>query len=158
MKKVIKKAGTPKTQPTPSLDLIKQWKELLRKNRLSVTQARLDLLTMLYKSKSPLSVADISKALLSKCPDQTTLYRSIQSLLKTGLLNSVDLGDRLNRYEYSKINSTAHHHHVTCRSCGLVTCVDLCLDSTLIQKIEKLGFQKIQHQLSFQAECQNCYG
>ena len=132
------------------------WAAQLKEKGLSVTEARTQLLETLKNSKKPLSIIELSHRLKARSPDPATIYRNVLALEKNGLLNSVDLGDRAMRFEISSKESSHHHHHISCKNCGKIECVPVCLPKEMIARIEALGFQDVNHQLSFQATCNNC--
>ena len=132
------------------------WAASLREKGLSVTEARTQVLNTLKKSKKPLSILELAQTLKTRSPDPATIYRNVLTLEKNGLLNSVDLGDRVMRFEIATQHSSHHHHHISCKSCGKIQCVPVCLPKEMISRVEALGFQNVNHQLSFQATCKNC--
>lgn len=143
--------AAPLRRPEPRLDL----KAELKLKGLSITAARVELLKVLQKSRRPLSIADISQKLKTQAPDPATLYRNVLQLEKAGLITSVELADRITRYEFAAAKAH-HHHHISCTRCKKIECVAVCVPPSLIEQVRALGFSQVAHQLSFQAICKDC--
>jgi Fur family ferric uptake transcriptional regulator len=91
----------------------------------------------------------------SKAPGLTTVYRSLESLVSLGLVQSVDLGDGERRYELVKPGE--HHHHLVCQSCRGSVHLDQCLIEELEEGIrQKYGFQVKGHILEIFGTCKDC--
>ena len=89
----------------------------LRMSRVSVTPARIAILKALAKHPKPITLDVLKRALGTKV-DRITLYRSLESLEKIGLIHRSGLG-----YEVSI--GRAHHHHAVCTECGLVEDIEV---------------------------------
>lgn len=90
-------------------------KELIRDLGLRATTARIALITMLQKTATPLSIADLAKQLEGTDMDKATIYRNIVTLQKEGLVRQVDLHQDHAFYEW---NDQSDHHHVVCIKCN----------------------------------------
>src|SRR5579862_6426477 len=55
---------------------------------------------------------------------RATVYRTVEVLLKEGLLDRVEFADGTHRY---RVCGERHHHHVTCTRCHRVIEVETCL-------------------------------
>ncbi|MBP7796020.1 MAG: transcriptional repressor [Elusimicrobiales bacterium] len=93
-----------------------------------------------------------------------TVYRTINSLVKSGVLNKFDFGDGKAKYELSDShNGKMHHHHLVCNRCGkIVEYSDLIDDEKILfdklQNIlsKKYGFDIKGHTLHFYGLCPKC--
>jgi Fur family transcriptional regulator, ferric uptake regulator len=93
---------------------------------LRCTAARLAVLGELQHSTSPLSHAEIARALAPLELDRGTVYRNLIELSGSGLVSRLDLGDHVWRFELRKngpANQTEHPHFL-CTGCGQVSCLD----------------------------------
>lgn len=88
-------------------------KELLKSSGYKATSARLAILDVFSKSRKPINAESVYKKLTSKKLDQATVYRTIISFEKSGILRRVDLRKDSVHYELAD----KHHHHIVCTSC-----------------------------------------
>ncbi|MFJ9536917.1 Fur family transcriptional regulator [Streptomyces sp. NPDC101225] len=90
---------------------------LLRHHGLRCTPSRLSALKLLSVSGSHLSSAEVSAELkrLGLPIDQTTVYRTLETLTETGLAHAIH-GPGPKRYGVS----SEPHHHTVCETCGQV--------------------------------------
>jgi Fur family ferric uptake transcriptional regulator len=93
---------------------------------LRCTAARLAVVGELQRSASPLSHAEIARALEPLDLDRATVYRSLMELSESGLLSRLDLGDHVWRFELRENGrgEAAEHPHFLCTECGEVSCLD----------------------------------
>jgi Fur family transcriptional regulator, ferric uptake regulator len=93
---------------------------------LRCTAARLAVLGELQRSPSPLSHAEIARALASLNLDRATVYRNLMELSESGLVSRLDLGDHVWRFELRENGQgeTAEHPHFLCTECGEVSCLN----------------------------------
>lgn len=134
---------------------------LLKQKKLRTTPIRKLLIESLAKSPYPLSAIDIKLILQQQdtlC-NKTTIYREIQSLVRSDLLKEVDFGEGKKRYEITN----SHHHHLVCQKCKRIKEIDLDLTKfeeqllILQNKINNFSDFKInQHNLEFFGICKVC--
>lgn len=134
---------------------------LLKQKKLRITPIRKLLIESLAKSPYPLSAIDIKLILQQQdtlC-NKTTIYREIQSLVRSDLLKEVDFGEGKKRYEITN----SHHHHLVCQKCKRIKEIDLDLTKfeeqllILQNKINNFSDFKInQHNLEFFGICKVC--
>ncbi|GAB4010361.1 MAG: Fur family transcriptional regulator [Bdellovibrio sp.] len=129
-------------------------KNYLQKHHLSVTRARVDIITFMEKNHGPFSVEDLMNQIAGNY-DRATLYRNMKSLQECGLVKEVNLGEGFTRYEFVG-GHHHHHHHIICRVCQKIKTLDLCFIEKFNQTIKKLGFSDIEHQLEFVGTCSEC--
>lgn len=85
--------------------------------------------------------------------DYSTVYRAVEVFERAGLVERVDLGDGLARYEAPR----RHHEHVRCDTCGRVAEVPGCALETVSREIEvKTGYRLRGHSLVFSGVCPQC--
>ena len=90
--------------------------ELLKDKGYKITPARLAILGLFAKSKKPIDADNVYRKLASKNFDQATVYRTITSFEKSGILRKVDLRKDSTHYELAE----EHHHHIVCTNCEIV--------------------------------------
>ena len=120
---------------------------------LKITKARLAIFEILVKIKHPETVQNIYKKL--KNIDLVTLYRTIGSFEKNGLLRRVDLHKNSVYYEIN----TNHHHHIICKKCGVMEDFSICDINLLTKKITaKASHFKVinEHNFELFGVCNDC--
>ncbi len=80
-----------------------------------------------------------------------TVYRTINSLLDTGWLNTVELPGDSPRYERS---GSGHHHHFQCRSCTSVFEIRGCPGD--LAGLTPAGFVLEGHEVVLYGQCERC--
>ncbi len=131
-----------------------EFRDTLRKEGLKATPARIKLLQLFDKTKKPLSIKEIQKALKFEKIDQATLYRVINALKSSNMLHQVDLQHGHDDYELA---SKIHHHHIICEHCGKIK--DIVFDTEDLEKkaLRLGGFSTIKnHSLEFFGVCNVC--
>lgn len=126
---------------------------LLREKKLRATPHRVALLVALAETRKPLTAEELhdkGKA------DLVTVYRTLQSLLKAGLVREVRFKDASVRYEFVH---GEHHHHLVCTSCGIVDELPECDVRSLEAKALAASgtFASVdEHSLEFFGTCTGC--
>lgn len=124
-----------------------------------LTKGAKKVLEVLERSSELTTAQDIHSQLRSEdledAPGLTTVYRSLESLVTLGLVQSVVLGDNERRYELVKPGE--HHHHLVCEICRESVHMDSCLVEELEAAIkDKYGFQVRSHVLEMFGLCKDC--
>ncbi len=82
-----------------------------------------------------------------------TVYRNLGILVKQGFVNRLDFGSGFDRFEAT----TLPHHHFVCESCGRVTDLDLPVDHSLTQKLQKAtGYAATRLEIRLYGLCEKC--
>src|SRR5579872_5643643 len=102
--------------------------ELLKKNQLSVTAGRKQILEYFFQQDGALSHSDIEKKAGGKF-DRVTVYRTLQAFLEKGLIHSIPTADNSIRYALCKDDCSAGQHrddhvHFICNHCGNAVCLE----------------------------------
>ena len=126
-----------------------EYSALLKTHQLKTTPARLSILSLL-SDKHLLSIDELFLHLKRKT-DWSTIYRTVQSLERVGIVRPIWMNDGIKRFELND-----HHHHIECTQCGRLTEIDSCSIEKLERKLKKMGFENIQHRLEFSGVCQPC--
>lgn len=132
-----------------------EYRPILKQAGLKATSERLFLLDTLKNAETPLSVKEIKEKLSKTGVDQATIYRNMETLIKSGLVRLVNFQHDHNHYEIVNEN---HHHHLICEKCAKVVDVSKCDTSKLEQQVKELGgFASINsHALEFFGLCKSC--
>ena len=93
-------------------------KEMLKEKGYKATPARLAILDVFSKIKTPLNAEVIYKKILRmkqlKNINEATVYRTLFSLEESGILKKIDLRKNSAYFELSN----NHHHHMVCTQCN----------------------------------------
>lgn len=102
----------------------KQARRMLKEADLYCTESRLTVLDILARSGKPLSQDQIARQPGGRCFDKVTIYRTLESLLRVGLVHKAFMDKRAWHFELAH-NCTKHqcHPHFTCTSCGDTHCL-----------------------------------
>ncbi len=109
----------------PNLAATERLRVRIREAGLRCTAARLTVINVLSRSKSPLSHAEIAATVAPLGFDRATVYRNLIEMAEAGLLSRVDLGDHVWRFEL-RGEGQEHandHPHFLCTECGEVSCL-----------------------------------
>ena len=119
-------------------------REMLKSTSLYCTESRIAILKVLLKATKPLSQDQVARQSEGTPFDKVTVYRTLESLLKVGLVHKAFTAQRTWHFELAH-NCTEKqcHPHFTCTNCGKTHCMT---DMTLpMAKSPHNGFV-IQHQ------------
>ena len=85
-----------------------------------------------------------------------SVYRVLDVLSELQLVQRVDVGDGIARYEPA-LPDGDHHHHVVCGDCGKVEpFADPTLESAIVSASKRLGFSVAAHEVVLRGECDDC--
>lgn len=125
-----------------------------------MTRTRKSLVEYLCIHEAPISVVEILAYLAKKSLpiNKTTAYREISALMERGVVREIDLLDGLKRYEL--LDAENHHHHLVCKKCKKVKCVEMQHDLDVIERriARSHNFVVQSHVLEFFGLCQRCAG
>ena len=83
-----------------------------------------------------------------------SVYRMLERLDEHGLLQRIDLGDGIVRYEPAR---EAHHHHLVCGECGKVEpFADQRLERAIEAVEERSGYSVVGHEVVLRGSCADC--
>jgi len=85
-----------------------------------------------------------------------SVYRILDLLAEQGLVQRVEIGDAITRFEPAHAGGD-HHHHLVCNSCGKVEAFeDEGLEHALRQVERKTGYTTAGHDVLLRGACQDC--
>jgi Fur family transcriptional regulator, stress-responsive regulator len=139
--------------------VVADYGELLREAALRVTRPRIAVLGAVY-SHPHADTDTIMRAARVELPEVShqTVYDALNALTTAGLIRRIQPAGSLARYE-SRVGD--NHHHVVCRTCGLVADVDCavgeapCLTAS-DERGELEGFVIDEAEVIYWGSCPNC--
>jgi Fur family ferric uptake transcriptional regulator len=129
------------------------------------TAPREAILDLMSRTPKHMSAKDIYVALYKMYPGigLTTVYRTLDLLVRMGVINKFAFGDGQNRYEFKSEDKKGHHHHVICSECGKIIDYSDSLEDELelVKKTEKrlsekYNFKVLGHNIEFYGLCEKC--
>ena len=85
-----------------------------------------------------------------------SVYRALEGLDRTGLVQRIDLGDGIARYEPALVGGE-HHHHFVCDDCGKVEPFeDTGLETALARIAGGRGYALAGHDVVLRGACGDC--
>ncbi|MEV5704098.1 Fur family transcriptional regulator [Actinoallomurus sp. NPDC052274] len=85
----------------------------------------------------------------------TTVYRQLQVLSADGAVDT--LRDESGETLYRRCETSAHHHHVTCRSCGRSVEVEgRAIERWAARVAAEAGFTDVDHTVEIFGRCPDC--
>lgn len=131
------------------------FRTILKDSGFKVTPKRLVVLDLFSDNCRPINAEYIFEKLKRKNINLVTIYRTLTSFEKAGILHRVDLHKDSVYYELAD----HHHHHIICTNCGMVESFEECgvkkLSNNVLNKSSK--FKSIsQHSLEFFGLCKSC--
>lgn len=126
----------------------------LKKNKYSLTKAR-TLVFEALEDEEPLSMAELQTK-LDGMIDRASLYRTITLFERLGIVQRLQIGWKYKVELADDFNF--HHHHITCRQCGMTLPVreDLTLEASIKTLAMEYGFTEVNHQLEIHGLCPQC--
>lgn len=129
----------------------------LRDHNLPVTAQRLAIADVILGTDRHLSAEDVAKELRLQGAHAgtATVYRTIEVLVRSGLVVERDFGEGFKRYEAAR--GVPHHEHLLCTICGRVTEFrDERLERMTTLLAEAHDFSRQRHRLVIYGLCGDC--
>ena len=115
------------------------------------------ILKILYFSKEHLTADEISNKIKQNYNVSigiATVYRAMKFFHDTKLVNQLDIGDGVVRYE---LNIAEHHDHLICTSCGIIIeFSDNLIELKQMKIAEKNNFILKEHVMTIYGVCETC--
>jgi Fur family transcriptional regulator, ferric uptake regulator len=87
-----------------------------------------------------------------------SVYRVLETLVEHGLVQRVDVGDGIVRFEPVR-SGDEHHHHLVCDDCGKVErFADPRLEQAIHAVEERSGYSVSAHEVVLRGACADCRG
>jgi Fur family transcriptional regulator, ferric uptake regulator len=136
---------------------LEQFRTYLRQHNLPVTQQRLAIAGVVFASDRHLSVEEVASDVAAQGENAgtATIYRTLDLLVKSGLVVERDFGEGFRRFEPSR--GVPHHEHLLCTVCGRVDEFrDERLERMTTLIAESHGYSRQRHRLVIYGVCTEC--
>jgi Fur family ferric uptake transcriptional regulator len=120
------------------------------------SKSRARVIEVFFRTGTHMTVEELTHAVRkrNRSVGSTTVYRTVKLLARLGYAQELDFGDGLKRYES---NLVAHHDHLVCRECGVVSEFKEPRIETLQEQVAKdHGFLPTMHRLDIYGYCRRC--
>jgi len=137
--------------------VVQRFVAYLREHNLPVTAQRLAIAEVLLASDRHLSAEEVATEVTAhgRSVGTATVYRTIDTLLETGLIVERDFGEGFRRFEPAR--DVPNHEHLVCTQCGKVDEFrDERLERMTTIVAESRGFARQRHRLVIHGICRDC--
>lgn len=114
---------------------------------------------LLENEEDHLSAEDVYLLVKEKAPEigLATVYRTLELLTELKVVDKINFGDGVSRYDLRREGARHFHHHLVCIECGSVNEIQ----EDLLGEVEKLverkwHFKVKDHRLTFHGVCEKC--
>lgn len=136
-----------------------RFREYLRNSHMPVTPQRIRIAGILFGTHRHVSAEEILDQLRAggESIGKATVYRTLDLLVKAGLIREHDFGDGVRRYEPRP--TRPHHEHFVCTRCGKVIEFELMEVERLVTDVARLHrFRPVHHKMEIYGLCEECRG
>ncbi|WP_067728175.1 ferric iron uptake transcriptional regulator [Oceanobacillus damuensis] len=139
---------------------IEQIKKQLHAHSYKLTpQREATVRVLLEREEDHLSAEDVYLLVKEKSPEigLATVYRTLELLSELKVVDKINFGDGVSRYDLRKEGAKHFHHHLVCIECGSVEEIV----NDLLEDVERIvqnewGFEVKDHRLTFHGICKQC--
>jgi Fur family ferric uptake transcriptional regulator len=122
--------------------------------------ARRAVLELLGAESCALTAVEIEEALRrrsSRAVSRASVYRILDELERLRLVQRVETGQTMVRYERAHDHGEQHHHHLVCDGCGLVMPFsDAGLEKAIRSISERVPLAVSEHEIVLRGSCPDC--
>lgn len=114
---------------------------------------------LLENEEDHLSAEDVYLLVKDKAPEigLATVYRTLELLAELKVVDKINFGDGVSRFDLRKEGADHFHHHLVCIECGAVDEIQKDLLGDVEKVVEKDWHFKIKdHRLTFHGICHRC--
>lgn len=136
---------------------MKETLQILKRNKLSITESRRKILNLFMDADGALTHADIENNHQITF-DRVTVYRTLQTFVENGIIHQIPTTDNTVLYALCKENCEAGHHHdehihFICLDCDKT----VCLDEVSVPAVKlPRGFKSMHTALVIKGICDEC--
>jgi Fur family transcriptional regulator, ferric uptake regulator len=131
--------------------------KLLSSAKMKRTIPRRTILEVLLIAKRPQTADEIMTAVSEGCANKVTVYRTLESLVVSGLVHKAFVGKRSQHFELAdKCGEHRCHPHFVCEDCGRTNCLPG-LATPIVMGLGK-GFVIHRQQVRLAGLCPQCSG
>jgi Fur family transcriptional regulator, ferric uptake regulator len=120
--------------------------------------ARRAILELLDEQSCALSAIEIQDALTGRNREvsRASIYRVMEELEEIGVVQRVEVGRGVVRYEPSR-SGPGHHHHLICDHCGRISpFTDAGLERAIRRVSDSLPLRVSEHEVVIHGACETC--
>jgi Fur family ferric uptake transcriptional regulator len=140
---------------------IQKIKDQLHAASYKLTPQREATVRVLLENESDhLSAEDVYLKVKEKSPEigLATVYRTLELLAELKVVDKINFGDGVARFDLRKEGAVHFHHHLVCMECGAVDEIEEDLLDEVEQKVERdYNFKIMDHRLTFHGICHRCH-
>ena len=136
---------------------VTRFKGILQEQGLKLTGEREALLREIFATHYHFEADELLFRMKEKNVkiSRATVYRTLELLVKSGLVRRVHLGE--DHYHYEHVSKDAHHDHLVCTTCGdVIEFNDPILEQRQHEICEKNRFSPTFHNLQILGVCNSC--
>ena len=140
------------------MSFVHLFRRFLREQGLPVTQQREVIAEIVFGAAEHLSVDDIETRLRARGEriGKATIYRTLEMLVKSGLVEEHDFGEGFKRYEHL-FGQKPVREHLICTECGKVAEIHSPeLHRVQEEAARRQGFQPARYRLQIYGICAEC--
>lgn len=134
-------------------------KEILKDMGYKITPARVAILDIFVKNKTPITAENVLREIKrnkkSREINEATIYRTLSLFEEDGILKRVDFRKESAFFELNQ----EHHHHITCLKCDMVEDFESVAIEKSLKRIVRNSskFTSVKdHSLELFGFCNNC--
>jgi Fur family ferric uptake transcriptional regulator len=139
---------------------IERIKKLLHTAGYKLTpQREATVRVLLEHEEDHLSAEDVYLLVKEKSPEigLATVYRTLELLTELKIVDKINFGDGVSRYDLRQEGAAHFHHHLVCLECGSVAEIQ----EDLLEEVEEIverdwNFKIKDHRLTFHGICHRC--
>jgi Fur family ferric uptake transcriptional regulator len=125
------------------------------RKRGGARRAVLELLDGQRCALTALEVEDALRRRSTRGVSRASVYRILQDLEGLGLVQRVETGQAMVRFE--RAQEDHHHHHLVCDGCGLVMPFsDPALERAISRLSERVPLAVSEHEIVLRGSCRDC--
>ena len=120
--------------------------------------ARREVITLMGEQTCALSALEIEQALATgeRRVSRASIYRILEELEEIHVIQRVDIGAGIARYEPLR-HGRGHHHHLVCEQCGrLEPFFDEGLERAIKRLSERVPLDVSEHEVVLRGACSAC--
>jgi Fur family ferric uptake transcriptional regulator len=121
--------------------------------------ARQTVIDLLARQPCALSAFEIEEATRSgtRRVGRASVYRVLEELESLRLVQRIEVGQGISRYEALHPHGDHHHHHLVCDACGeVIPFADDELERTIHRVADRVAFDVADHEIVLHGSCGDC--
>ena len=136
---------------------VSRFQEFLQKQGLKLTSERIALVREIFSTHYHFEADELLFKMKEKDVkiSRATVYRTLELLVKSGMVRRVHLGE--DHYHYEHVTGNSHHDHLICTTCGnVIEFHDEELEKRQHEICARKKFTPTFHNLQILGVCDSC--